>query len=73
MKDINLRTRLFMGLLVNFRNPDDIIVFANGGDRSEDKVPESSLADENTFFLSGVGGDDKKNSSSKILEKWAWK
>ena len=60
-------------LQVRARNPDDIIVFANGGDRSEDKVPESSLADENTFFLSGVGGDDKKNSSSKILEKWAWK
>ena len=60
-------------LQVRARNPDDIIVFANGGDRSEDKVPESSLADENTFFLSGVGGDDKKNSSSKILEQWAWK
>ena len=60
-------------LQVRARNPDDIIVFANGGDRSEDKVPESSLADENTFFLSGVGGDDKKNSSSKILEQWEWK
>lgn len=60
-------------LQVRSRNPNSIIVFANGGDRTEDKVPEASLADDNTFFLSGVGGEDKLNSSSKILEEWAWK
>ena len=34
------------------------IVFANGGDRNKDNIPEMSV--EGVDFLFGVGGDDKK-------------
>jgi D-beta-D-heptose 7-phosphate kinase/D-beta-D-heptose 1-phosphate adenosyltransferase len=47
------------------------IIFANGGDRTKDNIPEMSLKDSNLAFQFGVGGDYKKNSSSWILEKWS--
>ena len=50
--------------------PDATIIFANGGDRTSDNIPEMDLADDNLEFAFGVGGDDKKNSSSWILEEW---
>ena len=50
--------------------PNDDIVFANGGDRNGKNIPEMDFKDERLFFIFGVGGDDKKNSSSWILEKW---
>jgi len=48
--------------------PDDEIIFANGGDRNKKNIPEMSAND--VKFVFGVGGDDKKNSSSWILKKW---
>lgn len=50
--------------------PDDKIVFANGGDRTKDNIPEMSVKDDNLDFIFGVGGEDKKNSSSWILKRW---
>jgi cytidyltransferase-like protein len=50
--------------------PDDHIIFANGGDRTPDNIPEYDIVDDNLKFVFGVGGDDKKNSSSWILEEW---
>jgi hypothetical protein len=50
--------------------PDSELIFANGGDRTKDNIPEMDAADTNTKFVFGVGGDDKKNSSSWILEEW---
>lgn len=52
--------------------PDAQIVFANGGDRGSDNTPEMQLAfaDDNLKFAFAVGGEDKKNSSSWILEEW---
>jgi len=50
--------------------PDDDIYFANGGDRDKKNIPEMSVSDIN--FLFSVGGDDKKNSSSWILNKWQY-
>jgi cytidyltransferase-like protein len=44
------------------------IIFANGGDRTKDNIPEMVFDD--VHFVFGVGGDDKKNSSSWILEEW---
>ena len=52
-------------------NPEAEIIFANGGDRKAENIPE--LFDDNTgelTFVYGVGGEDKKNSSSWILEDW---
>jgi len=46
------------------------IVFANGGDRTDDNIPEMRIEDERLTFEFGVGGEDKKNSSSWILQEW---
>jgi cytidyltransferase-like protein len=50
--------------------PDDKIIFANGGDRTLENIPEMDTADTNIEFVFGVGGEDKKNSSSWILQEW---
>lgn len=49
------------------------IIFANGGDRTDKNIPEMtplSLDDVFMEFVFGVGGEDKKNSSSWILQNW---
>jgi cytidyltransferase-like protein len=49
--------------------PDNTpIVFANGGDRTKDNIPEMVFDD--VEFIFGVGGEDKRNSSSWILKNW---
>ena len=50
--------------------PQDHIVFANGGDRTDTNIPEMGIQDPNLDFVFGVGGQDKKNSSSWILTEW---
>ena len=50
--------------------PMNEIIFANGGDRTADNIPEMDIKDDNLVFKFGVGGEDKKNSSSWILEEW---
>ena len=50
--------------------PQDQIIFANGGDRTSNNIPEMDAAETNIEFVFGVGGEDKKNSSSWILEEW---
>ena len=50
--------------------PQDHIIFANGGDRTQENIPEMDTADENISFVFGVGGENKKNSSSWILQEW---
>jgi cytidyltransferase-like protein len=44
------------------------IVFANGGDRTQDNIPEMVVDD--VEFVFGVGGENKANSSSWILQDW---
>ena len=50
----------------------DNVVFCNGGDRGSDNTPELDAFgnDDRVEFKWGVGGTDKKNSSSWILKKW---
>lgn len=50
--------------------PQDRIIFANGGDRTSTNIPEMDIIDDNLEFAFGVGGEDKKNSSSWILQEW---
>ena len=50
--------------------PDDKIVFANGGDRNKDNIPELSV--QGIEFAYGVGGVEKINSSSLILDEWKY-
>ena len=46
------------------------IVFANGGDRTQNNIPEMKLWSDKVEFVFGVGGSHKQNSSSWILEEY---
>ena len=48
--------------------PNDKIVFANGGDRTDENIPEMRIP--GVEFVFGVGGESKLNSSSSILAEW---
>jgi len=48
--------------------PNDDIIFANGGDRTRANIPEMTV--EGVTFRFGVGGENKINSSSWILDEW---
>jgi cytidyltransferase-like protein len=51
--------------------PLSTIVFANGGDRTRENIPEMDVEDDNVEFIFGVGGEHKMNSSSWILKEWS--
>lgn len=52
--------------------PTGIVVFANGGDRNSGNIPEMNSFEGNdrVIFEFGIGGEDKANSSSWILNEW---
>lgn len=54
--------------------PASEYIFANGGDRINNNTPELEWAKMNNIqdlrFVFGVGGTNKRNSSSWLLEKW---
>jgi cytidyltransferase-like protein len=56
--------------VVRARYPGADIVFANGGDRTQDNIPEMTTQDDHVTFAFGIGGEDKRNSSSWILQEW---
>ncbi len=46
---------------------DHRLIFANGGDRKPDFVPETAVCEEHGIEMAfGVGGDDKADSSTRI-------
>ena len=49
---------------------NDEVIFCNGGDRTNKNIPEMAL--EGIKFEFGVGGNEKKNSSSWILKDWKY-
>ena len=51
-----------------FKNEE--ILFCNGGDRTKKNIPEMIV--DGVDFRFGIGGDDKKNSSTSILKKWSY-
>ena len=59
-------------LLKQMMGLDCKIVFANGGDRTSKNIPELVMYgdDPQIEFAFGVGGNDKQNSSSWILDEW---
>jgi D-beta-D-heptose 7-phosphate kinase/D-beta-D-heptose 1-phosphate adenosyltransferase len=57
-------------LQVRAQHPAAHIIFANGGDRVSANIPEMDVADGNLEFRFAVGGANKANSSSWILEEW---
>ena len=48
------------------------VIFANGGDRTNANIPEMSTYGSMPYvdFVFGVGGENKMNSSSWILDEW---
>ena len=66
-KDDTANDAIYMALQVY-----DEVVFANGGDRGRMNTPEyiKYKDDPRVIFEFGVGGDNKMNSSSKLLEEW---
>lgn len=48
------------------------VIFANGGDRTDANIPEMTTYGDLPYcdFVFGVGGENKKNSSSWILEEY---
>lgn len=53
---------------VKMMYPNSHIIFANGGDRTQDNIPE--MLEPDVEFVFGVGGTEKLNSSSWILDEW---
>ena len=54
---------------VRMMYPDAHIVFANGGDRTSENIPEMDIQDDNISFVFSVGGNNQMNSSSWILDE----
>jgi cytidyltransferase-like protein len=52
--------------------PKNKIIFVNGGDRTEGNIPELEVFRDHprVSFQFGIGGQNKKNSSSSILYDW---
>ena len=50
--------------------PQEDYIFANGGDRTKENIPEMEVFHPRLTFKFGVGGENKKNSSSWILDEW---
>ena len=67
-KDDNLGSCINALIEIKKRFPKDTIIFCNGGDRTKKNIPEMSV--KNISFKFGIGGEDKKNSSSSILKDW---
>lgn len=51
-----------------WRDNNTIFIFANGGDRTKDNIPEMSV--DGVEFVFGIGGQIKLNSSSNLLNEW---
>jgi mannose-6-phosphate isomerase-like protein (cupin superfamily) len=69
-KDDELGSAIDALIKVKEMYPDEELIFANGGDRNKENIPEMSV--DNINFVFSVGGDDKKNSSSWILKNWQY-
>jgi len=61
-----------IGLVLSTKSAKWKLVFANGGDRTNTTTPEYKLYGDHTDieFAFGVGGENKVNSSSWILDEW---
>jgi cytidyltransferase-like protein len=56
--------------MVHMSYPSNPIIFANGGDRTPNNIPEMNSSIANVTYMFGIGGEDKLNSSSLMLDEW---
>ena len=63
---------LAIGYVLQTKSSSWKLIFANGGDRTNTTTPEYKTWGDHpdVEFAFGVGGEDKKNSSSWILKEW---
>ena len=71
-KDDDDTACLAIGYVLQTKSTSWKLIFANGGDRSNTTTPEYKVWGNHpdVEFAFGVGGEDKKNSSSWILKEW---
>ena len=64
---------LAIGQVLSTKSTKWKLIFANGGDRTDTSTPEYKIYGDHSDveFAFGVGGEDKKNSSSWILKDWS--
>ena len=58
--------------LLSTHDTGTTVIFANGGDRTKENIPEYKTYGDTPWvkFAWGVGGENKMNSSSWILDEW---
>ena len=66
---LSMIVNLFPTSIYKAEMPEYVVVFANGGDRTKTNIPEIDRYGDDVMveFAFGVGGEDKMNSSSWIL------
>ena len=69
-KDDNLNSCINGLTKIKKKYSKDEIIFCNGGDRGKNNTPEMKVS--GIDFIFGVGGNDKKNSSSWILKDFEY-
>ena len=69
---MNFKTRKI--ICENLKGVIEVLVFANGGDRTKENIPETAMCLRCQVQMKfGVGGDNKANASSKILKEYVEK
>src|SRR5210317_148474 len=70
--DLDNTANKAIGQVATMITGDDIMIFANGGDRTDTTTPEYEVYGSYRWceFAFGVGGENKMNSSSWILDEW---
>ena len=70
--DLDNTANKAIGQVATMISGDDIMIFANGGDRTDTTTPEYEVYGGYRWceFAFGIGGSNKANSSSWILEEW---
>mgnify|MGYP000742807052 CR=1 FL=1 len=71
--DSNDTACLAIGQVLSTKASSWKLIFANGGDRTNTTTPEYAAWGDHpdVTFAFGIGGRDKKNSSSWILKEWS--
>ena len=70
--EIDYSFNIFNCILLSKLPLNEFIIFANGGDRKKSNVPELSKFknEKRVLFKFGIGGFNKKNSSSLIINNY---
>ena len=68
-KDTDGTCKTLLRVILGEVGAEDRVIFANGGDRTADNIPEMTVKDTRLSFEFSVGGDSKLNSSSWLINR----